>query len=246
MPLLDVVAISKSYGKKLVLDSVSCSLFEGEVFCLLGVNGAGKTTLSGIISTLQGPTSGDILFRGQSIYNDITEYRLHIGLCPQYPNLHSQLTVFQNLYYSGRAYRFSHEEAADRAHNLIAEFRLEKYKDDMPTVLSGGYKQRVLIARTLMHNPQLIIFDEPTVGLDAHIRQDAWDSIRKLRNAGKTILLTTHYMDEAEYLADRVCVLDKGVIKLIDTPANLKNNFSKKNLESVFIELTRQTEEEKI
>jgi ABC-2 type transport system ATP-binding protein len=244
MSLLTLNSISKSYGKKTVLESVSFSIMKAEVFCLLGVNGAGKTTLSSIISTLQPPTSGDILFQGNSIYFDIAQYRSRIGFCPQHPNLHSQLTVFQNLYFSGRAYRLSHQEASQRANELISQFHLEKHKADLTPILSGGYKQRVLIARTLMHNPDLIIFDEPTVGLDPHIRQHLWNAIRALRDEGKSIVLTTHYMDEAEKLSDRICVLDKGVIKLIDTPANLKTSFAKRDLESIFIELTRQEEGE--
>ena len=244
MSLLFINAISKKYGERVVLESVSFSIQEAEVFSLLGVNGAGKTTLSSIISTLQPPTDGDILFRGESIYHDIAEYRLHIGFCPQHPNLHSQLTVFQNLYFSGLAYRLSKEEAKDRAMQLMSQFHLEKYKNDTPMTLSGGYRQRVLIARTQMHNPDLIIFDEPTVGLDPHIRQDVWNNIRMLRDNGKSILLTTHYMDEAEKLSDRICVLDNGVIKLIDTPDNLKVSFEKTDLESIFIELTRQEQEE--
>lgn len=244
MSLLSLSQITKSYGKRLVLESITLSIFKGEIFSLLGVNGAGKTTLSSIIATLQPPSGGDVLFQGTSIYNDIPAYRLNIGLCPQHPNLHSELTVYENLYFAGRAYRLSHQKAHDQATNLIQRFRLQKYANESPKILSGGYKQRTLIARTLMHDPQIILFDEPTVGLDPHVRQDLWQLIKELRNAGKSIILTTHYMDEAEQLSDRICVLDKGVIKLIDTPENLKANFAKENLEAVFIELLRQQEEE--
>ena len=244
MSLLRLSNITKSYGSRRVLESISLTIYKSEVFCLLGVNGAGKTTLSSIIATLQPPTGGDILFDDRSIYDDISTYRLSVGLCPQRPNLHSQLTVYENLYFAGRAYRLSHDAADERARYLLQRFRLQKYADDNPHILSGGYKQRALIARTLMHDPQIILFDEPTVGLDPHIRQDLWKIIRELRDAGKSIILTTHYMDEAEQLSDRVCVLDKGVIRLIDTPENLKASFEKRDLESVFIELMRQAEQE--
>jgi len=244
MSFLRLSNISKSYGDRRVLESISLTINKGEVFCLLGVNGAGKTTLSSIIATLQPPTSGDVLFEDVSIYGDIAAYRLNIGLCPQHPNLHSQLTIYENLYFAGRAYRLSHDVAHNRAQYLLQRFRLQKYANDNPSILSGGYKQRALIARTLMHDPQIILFDEPTVGLDPNVRQELWKLIRELRDAGKSIILTTHYMDEAEHLADRVCVLEKGVIQLIDTPENLKANFSKENLESVFLELLRQKEEE--
>lgn len=244
MSLLSLSNITKLYGSRRVLESISLTINRGEVFCLLGVNGAGKTTLSSIIATFQPPTSGDLFYEEKSIYNDISTYRLRIGLCPQHPNLNSQLTVYENLYFAGRAYRLSHDEAHERAQTLLRRFRLDKYANENPTILSGGYKQRALISRTLMHDPQIILFDEPTVGLDPHVRQDLWKLIRELRDSGKTIILTTHYMDEAEQLSDRVCVLDKGVIKLIDTPEKLKADFSKKDLESVFIELLQQQGED--
>jgi ABC-2 type transport system ATP-binding protein len=243
MTLLDIRNVAKMYGNRRVLNNITFSIKQGEIISLLGVNGAGKTTLSSIIATLQPPTSGDLLFHGSSIYKDIPEYRRQIGFCPQHPNLNNQLTVKQNLYYAGRAYRLSRTDAARRTDELLNQFRLEQYADALPMILSGGYKQRVLLARTWMHDPALIILDEPTVGLDPHVRQHLWQQILAFKNAGKSIVLTTHYMDEAEQLSDRVCVLDKGIIKFLDTPANLKANFAKANLESVFIELTKADEE---
>ncbi len=244
MILVELKKISKAYGhgnnKNQVLNNVSLAIHKGEVLSLLGINGAGKTTLSTIIATLHPPSSGDILYEGRSIYEDIPGYRLRIGLCPQHPNLNSQITVEQNLYYAGLAYRLSPVQSRDRAQELIKTFSLTKHAHSRPLILSGGYKQRVMLARTLMHRPELIILDEPTVGLDPQIRYDLWECINALRNAGTSVLLTTHYIEEAEKLSDRVCVLDKGVIKLIDTPENLKKNFSKNNLESVFLELTRE------
>jgi len=117
---------------------------------------------------------------------------------------------------------------------------LQKYLDSKPDVLSGGYKQRVLIARALMHNPKLIILDEPTVGLDPHIRHQLWENINTLKKEGVTVLLTTHYLDEAEVLSDRICILDKGKIKLIDTPENLKNIHQMGKLEDIFIKLMKE------
>lgn len=244
---IELKNICKSYdGTQFVLNGVSFSLHKGEIFSLLGVNGAGKTTLSGIISTLHPATSGDIVFNGKSIYADIPDYRLHIGLCPQHPNLNPYLTVEQNLYFSGRAYRFSHEDSKQRAKELIEALGLQKYASALPETLSGGYKQRTSIARTLMHRPSLVILDEPTVGLDPHVRRNLWSYISSLRDQGITILLTTHYLEEAEILSDRVCVLDKGVIKLIETPESLKTSFSKSSLEHVFLELIKEEKEENI
>ena len=117
------------------------------------------------------------------------------------------------------------------------QFELTPYLQQKASVLSGGYKQRFMIARALMHNPKLVILDEPTVGLDPHIRRQLWSKIKELKNDGITVILTTHYLDEAEQLADRVCVLDQGAIKLIDTPDKLKADFKMQNLEDVFIAL---------
>ena len=126
----------------------------------------------------------------------------------------------------------------------MKKFQLLKYADAKGSILSGGYKQRFILARTLMHSPKLVILDEPTVALDPHIRRNLWDTIKNLKKDGITILLTTHYLEEAEVLSDRVCILDRGVIKLIDTPENLKTNFSKSNLEDVFIKLLHEEKEE--
>jgi ABC-type multidrug transport system ATPase subunit len=205
---------------------------------LLGVNGAGKSTLSTIIAALHPPTAGDILYRGESIYHDIPDYRAHIGFCPQHPNLNDNLTIEQNLYFAGLAYRLDTRAAHSRAQELLKTFKLEMYKSSKPSVLSGGYKQRALLARTLMHEPSLILLDEPTVGLDPHIRYELWDVIKSLRDRGTSIVLTTHYIEEAEQLSDRVCVLDQGVIKLVGTPQSLKTSYAKNTLESVFLELT--------
>jgi ABC-2 type transport system ATP-binding protein len=244
MLLLETKNIQKKYksgrGEFEALKGISLTINEGEIVGLLGVNGAGKSTLSNIIVTLHPPTSGDIFFRGKSIYENVPEFRMNIGFCPQNQNLNPQLTVQQNLYYTALAYRMNHVAAVQRTDELITDFELSRYADAMPMTLSGGYKQRVLLARTLVHKPALIILDEPTVGLDPHVRHQLWDYMRMLRNSGTSFLLTTHYIEEAEQLSDRVCVLDKGVIKLTGTPEALKTDYAKHTLESVFIELTKE------
>lgn len=244
--LLQIKNVTKTYPKTSnnpeikALKGVNLDIYEGEVLSLLGVNGAGKTTLSSIISTLHPATSGDIEYNGTSIYKQITEFRQIIGFCPQKPNIDSMLTLKDNLVFAGRYFHLSNEEIATRSTELMREFNLEKYADARGSILSGGYKQRFLIARTLMHKPKLVIFDEPTVGLDPHVRRDLWKVIKNLKNEGVTVLLTTHYLDEAENLSDRVCILHKGVIQTIDTPENLKNLHNKSNLEDVFVQLMEE------
>lgn len=211
------------------------------MFGLLGVNGAGKTTLSSIIATLHPPTEGDILFNGQSIYNNVVGYRKHLGFCPQKPNFEKLLTVEDNLLFAGRYYGLSYEEIKKRAQHLMDRFELSSYAQSSPDVLSGGYKQRLLIARSLIHKPALIILDEPTSAMDPHIRRELWQIIRSLKDEGVTVLLTTHYLDEAELLSDRVCILDKGLIQFLDTPENLKSTYSKGRLEDVFLHLIEES-----
>src|SRR5579862_3092950 len=241
--LLRIKNIKKRYGSKEALKGVSLDIYKGEILGLLGVNGAGKTTLSSIIATLHPPTEGDIECEGVSIYDDIATYRYKIGFCPQKPNLDPALTLEQNLRFSGSYYGMTDAAITERLNFLINQLGLQEYLHQKANVLSGGYKQRFMIARALMHNPQLVILDEPTVGLDPHIRRQLWQQIRDLKQLGVTVILTTHYLDEAEQLSDRVCVLDKGLIKLVDTPDKLKADFNMENLEDVFIALMENPSE---
>jgi ABC-2 type transport system ATP-binding protein len=243
--LLSIKNVKKRYGVKEALKGVSLDIHRGEIFGLLGVNGAGKTTLSSIIATLHTATEGDIEFEGKSIYKNLASYRLDLGFCPQRPNLNPQLTLEQNLRLSGEYYQLSVQEINERFDKLVHQFELTPYLQQKSSVLSGGYKQRFMIARALMHNPKLVILDEPTVGLDPHIRRQLWSKIKELKNDGITVILTTHYLDEAEQLADRVCVLDQGTIKLIDTPDKLKADFKMQNLEDVFIALMQNQSDKK-
>jgi ABC-2 type transport system ATP-binding protein len=248
--LLHINNVTKSYvtpTKNIIkaLHGVELSINQGEIVSLLGVNGAGKTTLSSIIATLIPATSGDVFFQGQSIYADIPWYRSQLGLCPQRPNFNQHLTLEKNLYYAGLFYGLTDAIINERISALAEQFELNRYLKQYPNMLSGGYKQRFLIARTLMHNPKLVIFDEPTVALDPHVRHELWESIKQLKEQNISVVLTTHYLDEAEVLSDRVCLLHHGVIKLIDTPANLINQHQKEDLEAVFIELINQAEDKK-
>ena len=235
--------VTKSFGDKQVLKGVSLELRKGEIISLLGANGAGKTTLSSIIATLKPATTGDVLFKGQSIYRDIPAYRQHIGYCPQKPNLNNDITLYENLELAGLYFGMSRVDIGPRIVQLAEKLHLTKYLHAYSDSLSGGYKQRFVIARSLMHRPELVILDEPTVALDPHIRRQLWEYILALKADGTTVLLTTHYIDEAEYLSDRVCVLDQGRIRLIDTPQNLMASFEKKSLEDVFLHLMQDEEE---
>ncbi|MEI6241905.1 MAG: ABC transporter ATP-binding protein [Chlamydiota bacterium] len=244
-PLLRIKNVSKFYyhGKKLVkkaLIDINLDLFQGEVVSLLGVNGAGKTTLSSIIASLNPPTKGTLLWQDSSIYDDLISYRKIIGFCPQQQNLDTNLTLNQNLIFQGRYYGLSTKDSEDKTKELLTKFELHEYANSNVKELSGGYRQRFLIARALIHSPKLVILDEPTVGLDPQVRHKLWDYITWLKKERITILLTTHYLDEAEKLSDRVCVIDKGKIKIVDTPDKLILDLQKKNLEEVFLHLLEE------
>lgn len=247
--LLEIKKVKKTYRErknveKYALKEINFDLYQGEIFGLLGVNGAGKTTLSSIIASLHSPSSGDVIWKGQSIYSQLIEYRKVIGFCPQKQNIDLNLTIEQNLVLQGRFYGYSMAEINKTKDHLLEKFELQEYRKSKADVLSGGYKQRFLIARALMNHPKLVILDEPTVGLDPKVRRKLWDHISALREENVTVILTTHYLDEAEILSDRVCVIDEGVVKVIDTPENLKNKWKQKNLEDVFIHLTEVEEKE--
>lgn len=245
--LIKIDNVTKTYttqrGVHQALKGVSLEINKGEIYSLLGVNGAGKTTLSSILATLHPPTSGHVYFKGKSIYDDLMGYRRALGFCPQRPNLDVELNVRDNLLFAGRYFLLTNDQAAERTEILIKSFQLEDVADKEISELSGGYRQRVLLARSLIHNPELVILDEPTVGLDPHIRRQLWDQIAALKEQDVSVILTTHYLDEAEVLADRVCILDKGLVKLIDTPKNLKSLHNKASLEAVFLQLMREQEE---
>lgn len=244
--ILAIKNVSKIYksGNHIVraLDEVSLDIAKGEIFGLLGVNGAGKTTLSSIIATLHPASSGDVLFNGASIYKDIMAYRRALGFCPQKQNLDTFLNVKDNLIFAGRYFLLPEAEIQKRAADLMEILELTRYADFQIDQLSGGTKQRVLIARALMHNPQIVLLDEPTVGLDPDIRRKLWHIIKELKKNGITVILTTHYLDEAEHLSDRVCILNKGKVQLIESVKELKARHKMASLEEIFLELTKESQ----
>lgn len=239
--LIEIKDLSKVYRANenylQALDNVSFTIDSSEIFSLLGTNGAGKTTLSSILASLHPPTSGDIFFKGKSIYKDILSYRMAIGYCPQKPNLDPYLNVEQNLIFAGQYFLLPKNIIKERVEVLLDYFDLQKYKKSGVNILSRGYKQRLLLARSLIHNPKIVILDEPTVGLDPHIRRELWAKIKDLKSEGITVFITTHYLEEVEILSDRVCILDKGKVLLIDKPSNLKQIYQKGTLEDIFLQL---------
>lgn len=243
-PILEIQNLVKTYTRngqeQRALDDISLKIRKGEVFCLLGINGAGKTTLSSILATIHPPTSGSILFEEKSIYDNLTRYRSSLGYCPQQQNLDDDLTVLENLIFAGRYFLMTPEKIDERIKALLKKFDLESHKNCSIDELSGGNRQRLLLARALIHEPKIIILDEPTIGLDPEIRKMLWDRIIWLKTLGITIILTTHYLDEAEYLADRVCILNHGKVLLVESLKELKQRHAQAKLEDIFLNLMKE------
>src|SRR5215510_8257614 len=204
------------------VDGISFEIPRGEFFGLLGPNGAGKTTTIGILTTRVLPTGGRALVDGIDVQRDPVAVKRRIGVCPQVNNLDRSLTGRENLVFHAEYFGIPKRIREDRAQELLDRFQLADRADEKPTVYSGGMAQRLKIARALMHDPAILFLDEPTTGLDPQSRHAMWDLLRELNGKGQTIFLTTHYMDEADQLCERIAIVDKGKLLEIDSPAKLK------------------------
>jgi ABC-2 type transport system ATP-binding protein len=219
--MIRIEGLRKEYKNTEALKGVTLRVAEGELFAYLGPNGAGKTTTIRILTGLTKLSSGDAYLNGFHIEKNPLQAKRQCGLVPQSVNLDQELTVFENLDVHGRLFQMPPRTRAQKILELLAYVELVDRKDTLAKQLSGGMKRRVMIARALVHSPKILFLDEPTVGLDANIRRRIWTLIKKIQHSGTTIFLTTHYIEEAEFLADRVAFLDLGSIVALDTPANL-------------------------
>ncbi len=211
--------LSKRYGKTTALEGLSLEIREGEIFGLLGPNGAGKTTTIKILTTLAYPSGGWATIAGYDVVRQRAHIKPLIAVCPQDINLDKELTAFENLWFYGRLYGVA--DLSARINELLEWGQLEHRAQDQVKKFSGGMQRRLLILRSLLSRPRVLFLDEPTVGLDPQIRRQLWDLIRHLKGQGITVLLTTHYIEEAEMLSDRVAILNRGRLMAMDTPAAL-------------------------
>lgn len=208
--MIEIKDVTKSYGRQKVLQNVSFEIMEGELFGLLGPNGAGKSTLIDILTGIQSMDSGDIFINGKSIKTDKVEIRKHLGLVPQDIALLEELNAVDNLEYFGGLYGLAGQELKSQIEKLLEVAGLTDKKKEKVKNYSGGMKRRLNIAVAMLHNPSILILDEPTVGVDAQSRQHIFDYIQSLAEQGTTILYTSHYMEEIETLCKRVFILDLG------------------------------------
>ncbi len=228
-PIISIAGLTKTYASGLqALKRVDLEIKRGEIFALLGPNGAGKTTLISVVCGIVTPTTGSVLVDGHDIVRDYRAARAAIGLVPQ--ELH--VGMFESVSATVSFSRGLFGRAPDAAHleRVLRDLSLWDKRNDKIMTLSGGMKRRVLIAKALAHEPEVLFLDEPTAGVDVELRRDMWALVRRLRESGVTIILTTHYIEEAEEMADRIGVINKGELVLVEEKARLMKKLGKKQL----------------
>ncbi len=230
-PAVVLTHIWKRFGNRPVVQELNLTIRTGEMFGLLGPNGAGKSTTIRMLTTLTKPSQGEALILGLDVVKQQLQVRETIGVVVQQTSLNSDRTVWENLEFHGRLHHIAKAERAERIDRWLGYVELSERRDDLVKTLSGGMKRRLQIARALLHNPQVLFLDEPTVGLDPQARRLLWDIIRNLNAQGMTILLTTHYMEEAESLCDRIGIMDGGRLIVTGTPAELLQQYGEVMLE---------------
>ena len=242
-PALQITDLVKLYptGTE-ALKGVSLEIGEGEFFGLLGPNGAGKSTLIHCTTGLAQPTSGAIRVFGHDAIDHYQDARAAVGLAPQELNMDFFLTVEETLDYHGGYFGMPKRERRERAAELLEEFSLTQKRNDRTRTLSGGMKRRLVLARALMHRPRLLILDEPTAGVDIELRLELWHYVQRINEEGTTILLTTHYLEEADQLCDKIAFINEGQIVAQGTSGELAETYGVPNLEDAYLALVGRRE----
>lgn len=221
--MIEIQHVSKIYpqAKNKALDDVSLTIDTGEFFGLLGPNGAGKTTLISILSTLLLPTEGEVRINGEKLTRQRRDIKRKLSLITQHNSLRSDMTLDEIMELQARLYFLNVRQARERSAELLEFCGLADHRNKTVRKLSGGMKRKLMLCRALLTRPEILILDEPTIGLDPASRRQMWDLLRTLNRQGMTILLTTHYIDEAQFLCGRIALIEKGRAARLDTPANL-------------------------
>jgi ABC-2 type transport system ATP-binding protein len=242
-PALQITDLVKRYptGTE-ALKGVSLDIAPGEFFGLLGPNGAGKSTLIHCTTGLAQPTSGDIRIFGHDAIDHYKEARIAVGLAPQELNIDWFLTVEETLDYHGGYFGMPKKERRERTKELLADFSLVDKRNDRTRTLSGGMKRRLVLARALMHRPRLLILDEPTAGVDVELRLELWHYVQRINAEGTTILLTTHYLEEADQLCSRIAFINHGEIVASGTSRDLAESYGVNSLEDAYLGLVGRKE----
>ena len=239
MTAIKTIKLIKKYKNITAVDGIDLEIEEGEIFSLLGVNGAGKTTTIKMLSGLTKPTEGEAFLGGFSIITEAEKVKRIIGISPQETAVAPNLSVLENLELICGIHRFSKEKTAEKIKELSKQFSLEGILKQKAGKLSGGFQRRVSIAMALISEPKILFLDEPTLGLDVIARHELWENIRLLK--GKvTVILTTHYMEEAEALSDRIGIMKNGKILAVGTSEELKKITGTKDFESAFVAIVKE------
>ncbi|MEN9660308.1 MAG: hypothetical protein RLZZ443_237, partial [Actinomycetota bacterium] len=234
--------LTKKYDDFIAVDGINFTVKRGEAFGLLGPNGAGKSTTMRMIASTSQRTGGDLEILGKDPNKKGPEIRAHLGVVPQQDNLDTELKVWENLYIYGRYFGLARKFVKAKIEELLAFAQLEEKRNVKTEALSGGMKRRLTIARALVNEPEILMLDEPTTGLDPQARHVLWDRLFRLKEQGVTLVITTHYMDEAEQLCDRLIVMDKGKIMAEGSPADLIRNYSSREVLEVRFGSARNAE----
>lgn len=222
---IEIIDLCKSFGSFQAIDHLSLSVAQGEIFGLLGPNGSGKTTTINMISGLSAQSSGTVRVMGYDIRHHVRRVRQLLGAVPQETALYEELSAWANLDFHADLFGIPRKEKNERMTRILELVQLSERKNSRVSTFSGGMKRRLALGRALLHEPQLIYLDEPTLGVDIQARRAIWDYILALREQGKTVLITTNYLEEAQALCDRLAIIDHGKLIAVDTPAHLKESY---------------------
>lgn len=236
-PALAIKNLTKKFGESIAVDNISFEIKQGEFFGFLGPNGAGKTTTIKCVTGISTITQGSIKTFGIDVVSEYREARKRIGLAPQEFNIDIFATPYDILYYIGGFYGLRFAERERRIKEVLDRFELTAHAKKPFQALSGGLKRRVMIARAMIHDPDLLILDEPTAGVDVELRHDLWKYLQEINKAGKTILLTSHYLEEVEILCNRIAIISKGKIAAIGDKSEFVGDG--KRLEQTYLEITK-------
>ncbi len=237
-PVISVKNLVKKFGSFVANDHLTFDVYRGEIFGFLGANGAGKTTAMRILCGLSAPTSGELMVGGYDVYSQTEQIKRNIGYMSQKFSLYEDMTIAENIRFYGGIYGLSVKEHKAKEEVLLSKLSLQGERDKLIASLPLGWKQKLAFSVALLHDPQIIFLDEPTGGVDPITRRQFWDFIYEASADGKTIFVTTHYMDEAEY-CDRVSIMVDGRIAALDTPEKLKKQFEAVDMNEVFLKLAR-------
>jgi ABC-2 type transport system ATP-binding protein len=235
--IIKVCSLTKKFGHKTVLEDLNFTINKGEIFGLLGPNGAGKSTFISILTTISRPTSGDIMINSDSVARNPERVRKDIGLVPQETALYQALSGFDNLSFWAGIYGLRGSLKKERIREALSVVKLEDRAHDKVSEYSGGMKRRLNIAVALLHHPGIMVMDEPTAGVDIQSRRYVLEAVKALKENGRTVVFTSHYVDEMELICDRMAIMEKGYIKAVGTAGELKAAFGCNSIEDVLMGL---------